>query len=341
MEKVKKEKVIFLHSMFRAGSTYMFNKFRIEGSFWTYYEPLHHDLVKLKQDTLDIWKFDKKATNVMNHPELNKPHFYEFKNAFNNNMSLPYYDTDFAYKEFFCVQKNDELKRYIDNLIDTAEDKKIPVFQFNRSSLRVDWFKKRYPESLNVFLLRNSRDQFESYFQRNVKEKNVFLAINIYIILYNKKATEYLLSDKSAISFSGNIGEDLNICMKMSGELSVEKHYEIFYFIWIHSYLHGEEYADYFIDMDRMNSDKKYIKEIKTKIFNETNVLLEFDDYNIKTNENYSLDVTTSSEIENKICKDYNYHITYDYISRTSENKKDGLFRRLFKKFINYKNSAV
>ena len=183
------KKTIFLHSMFRAGSTYMFNKFRNYDTFWPHYEPLHHDLIKLKKESLDIWKYDKKATNVMNHPELEKPHFYEFKFAFDNTASLPHYDTDFAYKEFFNVSKTHELQKYINNLINSTPETKLPVFQFNRTSLRIEWFKKQYPESLNIFLLRNPRDQFESYYQRNSLEKNVFLAINIYIVLNDTDAT--------------------------------------------------------------------------------------------------------------------------------------------------------
>lgn len=334
---MENKQTIFLHSMFRAGSTYMFNKFRSYEVFWPYYEPLHHDLIKLQKESLDIWKYDKKATNVMNHPELEKPHFYEFKFAFDSNASLPYYDTDFAYKEFFNVYKTNELKKYIDNLIKTAPDKKLPVLQFNRSSLRINWFKKQYPDSLNIFLLRNPRDQFESYYTRNPLAKNVFLAINIYIILNDIEATAYLLSEHKNIEFDSNVEEDINSCMEISKNLSLKKHYEIFYFIWMKSLSHAEEYANFIINMDRMNSDKEYIEEIQEKILNYTSESLNFNDYNLKRNIKYSMKKKDFYSIESKINTDLKCNVStynnYEYFKDLEETSKEEFFKKILSIF--------
>ena len=99
--------------MFRAGSTYMFSKFRENKKFWTYYEPLHHNLVRLKKDSLDIFEYDENATKAMKHPKLTKPHFYEFYLFLAKYDSISsFYNTDFAYKEFFKVEKEKELLKY-------------------------------------------------------------------------------------------------------------------------------------------------------------------------------------------------------------------------------------
>ncbi len=334
---MKNRKTIFLHSMFRAGSTYMFNKFRNYEAFWPFYEPLHHDLIKLEKGSLDIWKYDKRTTNVMNHPELEKPHFYEFKCAFGDDTSLPYYDTDFAYKEFFNVSKTHELQNYINNLIDSTPDTKIPVLQFNRTSLRIGWFKKQYPESINIFLLRNPRDQFESYYQRNSIEKNVFLAINLYIILNDSNASKYLLPNQKKLNFSGNVAQDLQISMKLLKNLGLKKHYEIFYFIWSHSIAHADQHADIIINMDKMNSDKEYVIDIQKSISQYTSIHLDFSDYNLKQNVKYSMKNNDFESIENKINNDIEYDISfygnYEYPKDLNEINIEEIFKKILNLF--------
>lgn len=214
-------KLIFLHSMFRAGSTYMFDKFRSYDDFYTYYEPLHHDLIRLRKNSIDIWKYHKEAAKAMNHPKLTKPHFYEFQTAFKKDgEGLPFFDSDFSYKEFFKVQQGEKLKKYIDNIINTTPKEKIPLLQFNRTSARIDWFKDHYPASFNVFLLRNPKDQFESYMQRGDIGKNIFLAINMYIALTNKKFMGEIFDKKINFKPSDRQNSDLAKCMKLSKKLA-------------------------------------------------------------------------------------------------------------------------
>ena len=319
---MKTRKSIFIHSMFRAGSTYIFNKFRENENAWAFYEPLHHDLINLRPESLDIWKYDKKTTNIMNHPELRKPHFYEFKFAFHDGEQLPYYNTDFAYREFFHVRDTQAFGNYIGNLIDSVPDGKTPVFQFNRTSLRIDWFKENYPESLNIFLLRNPRDQFESYYQRSPIGKNIFLAINLYIVLFEENARQYLLPKQKKPDFSGNVADDLQICMALSKKMNLQKHYEIFYFLWMQSFMHAEKFADLIIDMDKMNSDDTYVSEIENAIKDFSGIALQFDDYNIKQNTQYSLKNKVFTEIEQKVADDYGFHsdVTYSYPENDSRS---------------------
>lgn len=309
---MKDRKTIFLHSMFRAGSTYIFNKFRSYDHFYTYYEPLHHDLIKLKKESLDIWKFDKKTTDIMNHPELKKPHFYEFQTAFNDdNDSLPYYDTDFAYKEFFEVQKSNELKLYINNLIETAPENMIPILQFNRTSMRIDWFKQNYNNSFNIFLLRNPRDQFESYYQRGPVGKNIFLAINLYIILANPKASDLLFNKKINFTFTDDILIDLSTCQNLSKKFRIEDHYKFFYYIWVSSFKLASDHADFILDMDRMNFDEAYLEDVKSKIFNYAAVTIEFQDYKIKSNSKVSINFNQILKIEKMIHELNQYDNTF------------------------------
>lgn len=335
-------KVIFLHSMFRAGSTYMFNKFRAYEKFTTYYEPLHHDLIKLRKDSLDIWKYNKKATNAMNHPSLDMPHFYEFQNAFkSDNEALPFFDSDFSYKEFFSVHKNDELKKYIDNLIDTTVTDTIPVFQFNRTSLRIDWFKKNYSHSLNVFLLRNPHDQFESYVQRGEIGKNIFLAINLYIILLNEKSYYEIFESQKNFELSDSVSKDLAECMRLTKNYTMEEHYKVFFYIWALSFYHARDNSDMIIDMDKMNYDKKHLDEIRSLIYRYSEEYIDFSDYQIKNNDSFLISYDKTIKIEKSIIEKLEFNQTFmqeleAYLTSLNfkNRKKETLFTKLMKKII-------
>jgi len=273
--------------MFRAGSTYMFNKFRSDNGVWTYYEPLHHDIARLKPDMLDIWKYSKKATNIMNHPELDKPHFYEYKNAFDDDGHLPYYDVGFAYEEY--SEPPAELALYIKNLISSTPDKKLPVLQLNRSSLRLEWFKDSFPDGLHVYLLRNPINQFESYLQRGKIGKNIFLALNILIIIKNKILFPDVLNDIDLKS-SDDLSIAIQEAMDLSGTMSIKEHYVLFLHIWFSSFVTARAHADFILDMDKIAYSPIYEKEVEEKLATyEVSAKIDFNDYIIKRYSTYSM----------------------------------------------------
>ena len=150
---------IFIHSLFRTGSTYLYSLFRSNKNNHCYYEPFHETLynypkskafAKNKQDTY----------KSMGHPEDTKDYFFEY--PYNENgYGVPLFQKSFSY-DTFCPNKdkNDDLKKYIENLINYAKGR--PVFQFCRSGLRTEWLKKEF-DSVNIYLVRDPHDQWMSY----------------------------------------------------------------------------------------------------------------------------------------------------------------------------------
>ncbi len=309
---VNGRKVIFLHSLFRSGSTYMFNKFRRCEKFHTYYEPLHHDLVKLRKDKLAIWKYGAQTAETMKHPELNKPHFQEFSTAFLDGCeTLPFFDSAFAYQEFFGVESAQRFSKYIGNLVATTPEEKIPVLQFNRTSMRMDWFRKNHPGSLNLFLLRNPRDQFDSYLGMNTRKKNVFLAINVYIVLASPTVTSYLIPGIKRPVLRGDPTDDLKKCLVTSRKLSTEKHYEIFYYLWSHSLTHARQHADLVLDMDALNTSKDHRAQVKQCIGAYSGETIAFDGYKMKGREVFPAPFDTLVAIEKRIHRDFGFDFTH------------------------------
>ena len=303
-------RAIFLHSLFRSGSTYLFKKFRETEGFWCYYEPFHHELVRLRKDNLDLFRFDNETTGRMNHPNLEKPHFYEYHVAMKDGDSLPFFYTIFAYDEFSSVQHQTLTYQYILNLIESAPGASIPLFQFNRSSLRIHWFKKHFPDSLHVYLLRAPRDQFESYFRAGKFSDNIFLAINLYIIIKNYKSwffEEVYSEIKGVIPLSGDINEDLSRCIYHIKSFSMELHYTIFLHLWIASLIEGSRYADFIIDMNKLGKSETYSKDIVNLFPDDLGLPADFfNDANLKCYDSFILDAEQYAKIECQLSMVYN-----------------------------------
>ena len=249
----KKSRGIFLHSLFRSGSTYFFNKFRGVDGFWCYYEPLHHQLIELKEDRLDIFPYDKKTTSNMSHPHLQKPHFYEFKDVLRNN-HIPFFNTLMSYREFSTVRQHANTYKYIMTLMFRTPGNLTPFLQFNRSSLRIGWFKRFFKNSLHVYILRNPRDQFESYYKQG-RKYNIFLAINLYIIASNnhyKHFDDVYSFYKDDFRVTHDLYYDLKKLAYYSADVDKKVHYRAFMHLWVTSLIEAEKHADFIIDVDRL-----------------------------------------------------------------------------------------
>ena len=302
-------RAIFLHSLFRSGSTYLFKKFRETEGFWCYYEPFHHELVRLRKDNLDLFRFDNETTGRMNHPNLEKPHFYEYHVAMDGDNKLPFFYTLFAYDEFSSVQHQIITNQYILNLINSAPDTLIPLFQFNRSSLRIHWFKKHFPDSLHVYLLRAPRDQFESYCRAGKYSDNIFLAMNLYIIIKNYKYwffEEVYGEIKGVVPLSGDINEDLSRCIYHIKSFSMEIHYTIFLHLWIASLIEGSRYADFIIDMNKLGKSEVYSRDIAARFPDNLGLASDFfNDANLKCYDSFILDAEQYMKIEHQLSMVY------------------------------------
>lgn len=288
---------IFLHGQFRCGSTFLFNRFRSSDQFYTYYEPLHHDLVRIRRNKIDLWGFDSKTTGKVNHPELAKPHFYEYRECFSTEGgSLPFFDKGYSYDQFYQVS-DDRFDSYIENLLQSVPAGRRPVLQFNRTSLRIDWFAKNRSAGLNVALIRNPRDQFDSYVSTG---NNVFLIMNLIIISrsspvnpFARLTRELFLSEYK----SKAINREIRHYSKIVKSIPLAVHYRIFLSIWIEAYKHSSLYADLIINMNRISSDIGYRNDIENKIgFKGL-----FDGYKLRVKQKHRLKNHRIVDVENEV----------------------------------------
>ena len=249
-------KPIFIHSLFRTGSTYIWNKFRHSDDFTCYYEPLHNELLGIPKESLKVPELDKFDFNK--HPVLDKPYFWEFKDLILEDGGILNFNERFVAEEFCYNGNNPELKLYIDTLIDKAKAQ--PLFQFNRSALRTKWFKNNYEDSINIYLLRNARDNFAS-FERYINIDNVFFsAMDLVIIQYNLNQPVFSWLSKYIDLSSLKVGIEsaIETCSEQVVTLTSTDRYMLFYTIWYVSLLFNSVYADFILDVNKLSDSMPY-----------------------------------------------------------------------------------
>jgi hypothetical protein len=172
-----RKEIIFIHSMFRTGSSYLYSLFREDSSYYCYYEPLNEHLLNYTQSDA-LKKGDCSDFNSLRHKFNDKNYFYEF--PYNDNgIGVKDFDQSFSFKSYFLDRndKNDKLFDYIEFLKNYANAR--VVYQFCRSALRTGWFKNNF-NSLNIYLVRDPRDQWMSY--STLGDNNYFNITNLIIL---------------------------------------------------------------------------------------------------------------------------------------------------------------
>lgn len=212
---------IFLHGLWRAGTTYCWSKFRNVSNTYCFYEPLHHGLAKLTPSRIERELYTTYKDNA--HPDLDKPYFYEFLPVLNSGVfgkrGVKHFKKSFAYDRFY-LSENDthkELENYIYSLVDFAASEHVlqraenektdllakdapenirPVLGFNRTVLRLGWIKKKFPDTCHIFIERNPQDIWSSYQRHHLEGNHTYFMAWLRIILRNQNHPAFLESFK-------------------------------------------------------------------------------------------------------------------------------------------------
>jgi len=165
---------VFIHSLFRSGSTYLFNVFRrSETKYWCYQEPLNEKLIFNATKPGGFKVGIEGVGKILRHPELDKPYCFEFHVVENQFSSL--FKKEFSYQQYF-LNSNDQLKdltNYFSALLQNSQGR--AVFQCCRTTGRVEALKQSFG-GVHIFLWRNPWDQWWSY-----KQDHYFDSRNLFI----------------------------------------------------------------------------------------------------------------------------------------------------------------
>lgn len=151
---------IFIHSLFRAGSTYLFNVFRRSAAdYYCYQEPLHEMAIYAREEpNLLLIDHSDEKVRLLRHPKIGEIYFQELYDAWptwKNTISV------FAvYNGYFAPPDADVGIPFWKSLIDATQ--RIPVFQECRTAGRIAAIKNQLGGH-HIYLWRNPWDQWWSY----------------------------------------------------------------------------------------------------------------------------------------------------------------------------------
>jgi len=283
---MNKKNAIFIHSLFRTGSTYIWNTFRQSGVHHCYYEPFHQELAFLETANLDRWSSGPDIAETMGHPLLDREYMHEYRHLLRpGEKGVPFFKKSFSFDDFCNNDSNPGQKKYLDFLLENAGGR-IPVLQFNRSALRLGWFKKYYPDVFHVYLLRDPRQQFHSFLaQQEKKNLDIFLLMNLLTAGVNmRKGTVFRDLARRLPLFeyhAADFGLEERFYRILLPFYSLAEQYFIHGCIWFAALLENLAHADMFLNMDLLSGDGGYRAEVSRRLADASGKTLDFSDARI------------------------------------------------------------
>ena len=296
---------IFIHALFRTGSTYIWNKFRRLPDHVCYYEPFHQLLGAVTVDNIqDILTRNFKAAG---HPELDRHYLQEYEALLRPGIpGVPFFRKELSF-DWFCqagVEARGEQKKFVDFLIQACGSR-VPLFQFNRTALRSAWFKSAYPRSLNVYLYRDPRDQWQSYAALRARTGyDVFFLMDLIALSKNREHPfiRPLWETLPLLKFSALEHADEEAFYRvLSQAYGEQEKYFIFYYLWLLALLENAAHADTLWDINALAEDPVYRDTVQKWLRKRRAGTLEFSDCHITRYFAFPLPVDDMEKIERKV----------------------------------------
>ena len=177
-------KTVFLHGLWRSGSTYLWSRFRAVEGTCCFYEPLHHGLAKLTRQR--IARDTPEQIGANRHPALAQPYFAEFTGLIERR-GVRHYHRSLAYDRFILApgEAHPRLERYVRGLIGHAASRgETAVLGFNRTGLRLAWLKHRF-DAFNIHIDREPAAIWASYVVEAAKGNPAFFSMWLAVIEKN------------------------------------------------------------------------------------------------------------------------------------------------------------
>jgi hypothetical protein len=267
---MNKQRPVFIHAQFRTGSTYLWNKFRQNEENWCYYEPFHQDLIKIEKSRPYLWRHDQANTRSIRHPDLSRNYLAEYEQLLRpGQAAVPFFKKSFSFDEFCNNSSNPEQKQYLDFLIAQAGSKR-PVFKFTRSSLRVRWFTENYPDAVHIYLVRNPRDQFQSYLLMDQENKaHIFLVMDIIAASVNKQHPPfcYLAAQLPLLEYHADaFDKERAVYSRLLNFYSPEQRFFIFSVIWFQALLENALHAGLIMNINQLQDSAAYRDRVSRRL---------------------------------------------------------------------------
>lgn len=259
MSSAPRPQAVFLHSGFRSGSTWFWNRFRKAAGTCAYYEPFNEVLASLDPQILARNRPDSWPAR---HPALDAPYYAEYAPVLQPAGGVLRYQRRFAYQSYFDDGPDEEQRRYLTLLTDRANRAgALPVLGFCRSLGRLPWLRRHCP-GLHIVTWRNPWDQWASYHDQLLRQRNSYFEFRAFLIAclgschqtYHPFFADLHLPPMLSYTSADN-EEFLDFFFHAT---HVDHRFRIFLRVFMFDMLNALGHADVLVDLDRMNGDAAY-----------------------------------------------------------------------------------
>lgn len=284
------KELIFCHSLWRSGSTFIFKKFReSDAGIWAYQEPLHEVALYARDNPSALAVHVAKEGNSFRHPVMEKPYFYELYQV--SDSWIGTLRKEMILDDYFQIDGHCSSFQYFNAIINAAMG--IPFIQECRTSNRIKSLKENFG-GYHIYLWRNPWDQWQS-FKVDSYFENMLKMISCCV---NAPPFLKYIAETSGIKArrAKDFYEEVNLVHKL--QLTPSQSYLIFYAIWwlaLNEALHS---ADILINIDKLSSTKKYREELSCKLRECCGVDIDFSDCKVPQAEFLETDIKFFSEVE-------------------------------------------
>lgn len=244
---------IFIHSLWRAGSTYLFQVFRrSEAKYYCYQEPLN-EIVLLNKDTPEkLLEYSADLMRALRHPALSQPYYQELYDT--NRFWKDKITKSDIYDTYFSSECSGTLSFFLNALIEHAQGR--TVIQECRTSNRIGALKK-YFGGIHLYLWRNPWDQWWSY-----KSNDYFDMVQL-LLINAENAPPVIKALRQALHFKPYHGTSLQDEMQFFNvsRLTAENSYSSFYMLWCLALLEAQQHANFLLNIDQLSSSSVYKAE--------------------------------------------------------------------------------
>lgn len=260
---------VFLHTGWRSAGTWIWSRLRALHSVTGFYEPFSNVLANLSLADVAA----SRPTLTSGHPPLAEPYFEEYRPFLQEGArGVDGYRKRFGTDRFSTAPDAEfpALQAYLANLCErTAGHGSVPVFKFCRSSGRLPWLRRAFPQAMHAAVLRNPASQFASGWLLNQQWSNSFFVAAPFRVL-GLNQSEPLV--RQAIEICGvslppavpTSDDDYAIaCEQYARTAEGNNAYRAFVALWILCALRMADGVDLMIDIDRLGQSRDYAAELR------------------------------------------------------------------------------
>lgn len=248
---------IFLHALFRTGSTWLFQAFRRLGPGYTCYQEPLHEVTLYAQEDRAILLADQDAAKMdtLRHPSLGQAYFTELhalpdeclQRLHKSDIYDDYFATGDALAEHTAGAAGAAGLDFWRGLIDHSPGR--AVIQECRSANRIELIRREF-DGFHAYLWRNPHDQWWSY------KVAPYFDVTTQLIINAAQPPALIERLHALIGFQRFDHPDLAVQFDHFTQrpLDPDNAYRAFYALWLLGLHHASEHADLLMNIDSLSA---------------------------------------------------------------------------------------